>query len=214
MGEDHPMRRLILLTLLGLTLLPALAEPLETYRSQAYRFSFHYPANFELQDDEAELRKIMDIGSEMVDTSRLSPELRDALAHLGPQFLLTSPSKAVMVCISAPVSEAQLGVPTLELARASLEQAIVSIPGSRTLSEPAEVMVGPNRLVRYELELLFEGEAPTRQVQYMVRNSDLRILLLFGITSDSRTFATDAQPFETILESLQLDFASGERGEG
>ncbi len=207
------MRKLSVLLAL-LMLLPLVAQELKHYSNSPYKFSFDYPADFELNEDQEQLRKIMDTGQDVIDTSKMSPELRDAMTHVGPQFILGAPSGAVMVCLTTPVNEAQLAVPTLDLARASLKEAIVTIPGSKTLSEPAEVMMGDNLLVRYELELQVKDETTTRQVQYMVRNSELRALYLFAVTSDSSTFGTDVVPFETIIKSLKLDFATSDRGQG
>lgn len=209
------MRKLAFLVAFLLALLPALGqEASRRYVNSTYQFSFDIPAGFVLTDDPEKLRQIMDVGKEIIDTSKLSPPMREAMDHLGPQFLLVSPRRAVMVCITTPINEAALAIPTIELARLSLKQALVTVPGSRTLAEPAEVMVGPNLLVSYDLELTLPGETTTRQRQYMVRNSDLRALYLFGVTADSDTFEADAAPFQRILEGLQLDFATGERGQG
>lgn len=206
----HTKRTVVLLLLL---LLPALAETRQ-YVNEAYKFSFSYPSDFRLNTDEAQLRQLMDAGHERLDTSKMPVQVREAMKHIGPQFMLASPDGAVLICITTPIDESQLAIPTLELARASLQEALEIIPGSSAVAEPTEVTLGENHLVRYELDIVTRSETPVRQRQYMVRNSDLRVLYLFAITSASSKFATDAVPFETILQSLNLNFSTGDRGQG
>lgn len=209
------MRKVALVIAFLLALLPASSqEATRHYVNETYHFSLDYPADFMLIDDPKTLRSLMDMGNEMMDTSKLSPAMKAAMENVGPQLLLKSPAGGTMVCITTPVSEAALSVPTMELARLSLKQALATVPGSRSLSEPAEVMVGKNLLVTYAIELQLQGEKTTRQRQYMVRNSDLHALYIFGITVDSDASESESAPFQRILEGLQLDFSSGERGQG